>query len=394
VHSPVTERIAAAWAEVTATAARDERVFMKTGASTTVNPNALHCFATGPVDLGVHDDLEGTLAHYLEGDAAGTTPFDRPTLAAEVGETASWAIAGDPSPLDAEWMLLDPRVALVHFGTNDMEAGVTYESALPGFYAAMSTLLDSLIERGTVPVVHAITRRGDSAEAQLWVPTYNAVLRGMAQARLVPFVDIYVAIDPLPGHGLAGDGLHLEAYSEGACILDAAGLEHGYNQRNLVVLEGLDRLRTTLESGQALDDVADELAGEGTFDAPYEILDLPFAHSSDTSESGGVEIDAYPDCGSDADESGPELVYRIELVEETAVRAVVLDLEDVDVDVHLLDASGDAAGCVVRGDTAIGRTLAPGTWYFVVDTFVTDEPLAGPYTFVVHACEPGDLECL
>jgi len=78
-------------------------------------------------------------------------------------------------------------------------------TVLPGYFANMSDLLDALIDAGIVPIVFGISRRLDSAAADLWVQTYNAVARGLAQARSIPFIDLRLALEPLPGYGISGD---------------------------------------------------------------------------------------------------------------------------------------------------------------------------------------------
>lgn len=398
VHSPITPHVAEHLR--TLAAAGDglaDDVFMKVGASTEVNTNNLYCFADADaVQLGDHEALAPTLARFRGGDADGTTPFDRASLAAEVGRGAGWAITGDPSPLTAELAAISPALALVHYGTNDMQLGITHASALPPFYDAMGELLDTLELRGVVPVVLAIMRRGDDPAANRWVPVYNAALRATAQARQIPLIDTYLAIDSLPGHGLGADGLHLEPDPDGACLLTEAGLEHGYNRRNLAQLELLARSDRVLVDGTYLDEVdASWIPADapGTLDAPVPITTLPFADARDTSLAVSDAIDGYPGC-DDTDESGPEVVYALELDAPTRVRIVALDRAGVDVDVHLLDGpSGD--DCVVRDDTWIGIELAAGSHRIVVDTWSSAGfDYAGAYVLVVVPCADDDPECV
>lgn len=393
-HSPITAFVAErvrAIASAASTAKPD--VFMKVGASSTVSRSTLFCFAEGPVDLGEQEELALTLQHFLAGDAAGTTPFDRESEAAEVGRSAAWAIAGDPSPVDVERAALEPSLALVHYGTNDMGGGATFESALVAFQRNMTTLVDGLLEVGVVPVIFGVTRRGDDDEANRWVSAFNAASRGVAQREQVPFVDLHHAIDPLPGHGLAGDGLHLESYEGGACVLDAEGLQHGYNVRNLVALEVLDRAREVLMDGvEALDPAAAGLAGIGAAEDPWVIPGLPFAHDA-SSARGAREVDVYPAC-SDTDESGPELWYRLELEAPTRLRALVLDAAGVDVDLHLVGDATTGEGCLARGHHRVEATLPPGTYHLAVDTFVDgDVEMSGQYLLVIVSCDEDDAAC-
>ena len=393
VHSPLTDYVADNLRDIAQLGpALREDVFLKAGASSTVSYSALHCFSGDNVDLGEHDHLEPTLSFFLGGDAAGTDPFDRATEAAQSGRGAGWCISGSPSPLQTEVTAVDPRIALVHYGTNDMNFGVTYASAAYPYYANMNVLLDSLIEQGIIPVVFGITHREDSASANRWVATYNAINRGLAQARQIPFIDMFEAIDPLPNHGLSSDGLHLQGYDGGPCVLTSEGLEFGYNMRNLISLQGLDRAVAVLvDDVDALDDPDAPPAGDGTAALPHPVFELPFSDTRDTTE-GEALIDAYPAC-DDADEGGPELWYSLELDAPTAIRAMVLDLEGVDVDLHLLDGSADPGGCLARGDRLIEGTLDAGTYHLVVDSWGAADSFPGDYLLVVVECDADDVDC-
>jgi hypothetical protein len=111
---------------------------------------------------------------------------------------------------------------------------------------------------------------------------------------------------------------------------------------------------------------------------------LPFAHLASTLLSPNRDLDEYTGCGSTADESGPELTYELDLAAPARVRAMVLDRGDVDIDVHLLDSTGTAAGCLDRDHRAVVADLAPGRYFLVLDTFVdAGVELAGECLLVV-----------
>jgi len=396
VHSPVTAYVADRWRDYAESSMvpRDD-VFLKAGASSTVSANTLHCFENDDTtDLGTHAELADALAFFRGADVGGSSSYGRTTLAAETGRSAAWVVDGTPSPLEQEWDAIDPRWALAHYGTNDMNLGATHGSAMVPFHEAMMQLVDTMLERGTIPVVFGITRRADSATAQLWVESYNAALRGMAQSRQVPFVDLYAAIDPLPEHGLSSDGLHLRAYGQGACLLTDEGLQWGYNMRNLVALEVLDRAMAVLvDDAVNLDDEAPLFDGDGSPDAPWRVDAFPFAHSADTARSPTSAVDAYPPC-DDADESGPEFRYRLELDQPTPMRVLVLDGPDVDVDVHIVEAGGNGDTCLSRGDRRIEGEFPAGQWDIVVDTWSSGgETFVGEYLLVVLPCQPEDEAC-
>jgi len=378
---------------------RADDVFMKVGASGTVSQRLLYCFADDDqsrysLELDGRGHLMPTIEHFRAGDASGTTPFDRPTAAARSGMSAVWAITGTPSPLDTEIDAINPRFALINYGTNDMQRGTTPQTALFPFYSNFTQLVDQVIAAGIIPIVTGLNPRSDSARAARWVPTYNAVSRGVAQARQVPYVDLYLANVNLPSMGLVSDGIHGNVYSDGRtqpCVFDAAGLEFNYNVRNLVSLEVLHELVATVVDGAAAPDTsASTQVGDGSPGAPFEIGGLPFTHAADTSQSMHSNIDGYPTCDSGQDESGPEYLYRFNLPSSTRLRILVLDGGGVDIDLHLLNTSGE---CVERNDKIIQGTFAAGDYALSLDTYVSGGPRSGAYQVVLLECEANDADC-
>jgi hypothetical protein len=122
---------------------------------------------------------------------------------------------------------------------------------------------------------------------------------------------------------------------------------------------------------------------DGTHDCPHVVEGFPFVHVADTATVATREFDLY-NC-STANESGPEVVYLF-TVDTTGTLNVAVDDVDgdaVDVDVHLLDAD-DPSSCLDRADISFNRTLGPGRYFIVVDTYVegTTE-LSGPYTLTL-----------
>lgn len=356
-------------------------VFAKLGASNTVNPNHLHCFAGPDVDLDGRDALRPTVDYFLGGDAAGSNPYERDSLATTVGWSAYKVLEGAFSPLDQEVAALSPRYGLVHFGTNDIQLRNIH------LYAEnLLDIADELISDGIIPVFTSLPPRDDDAEADAWVPRYNAVMRGVAQARQVPFIDLHRELVTLPDHGLGGDGIHLNVYRpSGArgCVFDSAGLQYGHNVRNLLTLQMLDRARGALD-GDASDASAPALSGEGTTSDAFVVQRFPFTDLRDTSTGGQRLYDRYDGCDAAQDESGAEYVYQVEVDSRTTLRAFVLDRGEVDIDLHLLDDSAETAGCINRAHKSITATVDPGVYYFVLDTFVASgDEKAGEYLFAV-----------
>ncbi len=363
-------------------ATMSDDVFAKIGASNTVNRNHLHCFAGPNVHLDGRTELSTTVDHFGAGDAAGTSPYERESLAATVGWSALKALEGDPMPLEQEVSALSPRYGLVHFGTNDIQLRNIYQYA-----DNLLDIADWLIARGVLPVLTSLPPRDDDASADAWVPRYNAAMRAVAQARQVPFIDLHRELVDLPDHGIGSDGIHLNVYRpSGArgCDFSQEGLEHGHNMRNLLTIQTLDRMRRVLDGEDAPDATAPHLTGEGTTSAPFRVDAFPFSDVRDTSAGGQRLYDRYDGCNADQDESGAEFVYRVELDSPATLRAFVFDRGDVDIDLHLLDGTAAPAGCIERDHKTITATLDAGVHYFVLDTFVSGgDEKAGEFIFVL-----------
>ena len=102
--------------------------------------------------------------------------------------------------------------------------------------------------------------------------------------------------------------------------------------------------------------------------------------------AGEPRIDVYDGCQATQDESGPEIVYRLELAAATHLAAYVVDRGTVDVDVHILAGAIDGASCVARGHQSAVADVGPGTVYIVVDSFVSGGVIHdGEYVLALRA---------
>ncbi|MFK7988707.1 MAG: SGNH/GDSL hydrolase family protein [Sandaracinaceae bacterium] len=362
-------------------AARDNRhdnVFMKVGDSSTVSRGFLECLSDpDEVELDGRGTLTPTLTHFRRGRAGTRSPFRRDSLAAHEGWSARHVLSGRPSPLLRELNAIRPRFALVMNGGNDVEGRDDYVYA-----TRMMRIVELLVGQGVIPVLNSIPPRTDDAEANGWVERYNQVSWAVAAAFQIPYLDYHQVMRALPRQGLAGDGVHPNIFIENnrghACRFDEEGLQYGHNARNLLALQGLDRLRrTVVEEESAPDPEAPELSGRGTVASPFEVRRLPFAQLADTTETGSEDIDGYPGCDAEQDEGGRELVYRLVVEEELSLRVLAVGRGDADLDVHLLRDRPIGESCIARGDREVVSTLTAGTYYVVIDTFVDERPRAG-----------------
>ena len=372
--SPVTPDVAAELARIAALAPTADHVFGKIGDSMTVAASFLTCFDGAHPDLGAHTDLADTIEWFRTGDAAGATPYGRVSTAATGGWTAADMLSGSPSPLDRELTAIAPRYGITLLGTNDVRTGRTFQA----FGADLWTIVDREIARGTIPILSTLPAMHGDPGGNANIPIANRVIRAIAQGRSLPLVDLHLALSTLANEGIGSDGLHPTTAPEGGCALTDRALAYGYNWRNLLSLQALDRTRRAC-SGQPIDSNAARRIGSGTHADPY-LGHLPLADLADT-RTGDATFASYPGCGVTA--SGREIVYRLELTAATAIDAFVIGRTPVDVDVAILSGSLTAASCVAGGDLTASATVGPGTVFVVVDS--RSPASEGEFVVVVQA---------
>lgn len=365
-HSPMSAGVVRRLAEVLAGSRGRRDVFAKVGDSITVSGAFLSCFARPDVVLGAHGHLAPTMDYFRRTLADGVaSSFERSTLAAAVGWSSARPIEGSPSPLEREIAATRPGFAVVMLGTNE-----TYAQGIYPFARNLLATVDALLGLGVVPVLSTIPPRRDRGEARALVPEMNAVVRAIAEERQVPLVDYWQTLTGLPSSGLMPDGVHprsLVSAIARPCWLDAEGLSHGMNQRNLVTLEALDRARRFLVDHAPPEPDPPPLSGMGTLGEPFLVDALPFVHHGDTRSQGSSDVDRYA-C-SPADTSGREVVYAVTASAPTRLSIRAFSGAGVDVDLHWMTAK-DGATCVARDDRGLVVDAAKGTHYLAVDTVV------------------------
>ena len=399
VHSPLTAftaRHLRAIASVDPTRRRD--VFMKVGDSMTVASTFLGCLDDG-VALGPAACAAGAIAGF-DGSIEGATCFDRASLAAQVGAGAGWAVDGAPSPMEQELAASDAAFAVVMYGTNDALGGGTFDAQAFDFkfrnYAkGLFAVVDGLTARGVVPIVSSVPPRTDDPLAPHTITTMNAIARGVAQGRQVPFVDVHRELTPLPGQGVGEDGVHVSVYGDGsghdACVFDDLGLSYGQNVRNLVVVQALERARRVVVDGDGALEPAGafaKTAGTGTKADPVVVAEWPFTDLRALRGDLSSTIADTSSCGGAGGLTSSEVFYRVDVSARTRVRAVAVTPAGADVRVA---AYGPGGGCAAAGGAWVGLALDPGTWTFVVDA--AGNSGHREFLFVLHACADGDPAC-
>ncbi len=380
-HSPITRQVTQRLNGIVADGLSQGKIssrFIKVGDSITVTPNyfmgqyihpdydpAVHSTYDFTRDLDRYEYLRQSMEYFLaEVISGGETSFDRQSLAAQIGQTASWAVSGDPSPLQQEIDAVSPLYAVIMFGTNDIGWWPDDHYTMSWIIEHLAEIVDYCIAEGTVPILKAPPPRVDDSVYELKMLTLSHLIRALAQARQIPFVDYHRAMVPLPDSGLGGDGVHPNVYQGNwMCHLTPAGLQYGTNMHNLVAMQAFDRaLRATVKGTPALDFEPPALVGDGTQGSPLQVDGIPFVDAHETTADG---LDVY---------------YSFTLAESTQLRFMTMDQGTVDVDVSILN---DALEVLYADDGQLDITLGAGQYSMVVETSGGSAANAGEYQALI-----------
>ena len=342
--------------------------FAKVGDSVTASGDFFHCLVTDKVRWGRHEDLRPTVAKFRA--AIGPNPFQRESLAARIGWSAHKVLEGSPSPLERELAIMRPRYALVMFGTNDIEIG-----QLHYFADRMFDVVERLAQRGVIPVLSTIMPRQDRDGAAASVPRYNAVIRGIAQARQLPLVDFHRELVPLPRQGVGEDGIHPKTYvgklGRNACDFTDPGLRYGYNRRNLLMLRALRRVSAAMEDPDLPPEPEPPpLARATAAGGALVITGLPFVEARRAKAATRRVLDEYS-CASKRPTNGPEFLYQFSLQARTTVRIMGFDRGGADVDLWLMPSPPQPDRCLGHSRRIILTTLPAGTYTLALEVLAT-----------------------
>ncbi len=187
--------------------------------------------------LGEYQSLEEVIQEFRGS-------FARTSLSAKSGFNASsvfaplWAdrkqCLPDEFPLACEYRVHRPSFAFITLGTNDVWHMDTFEPQ-------MRRIIEFSIENGVVPI---LSTKADNDEGD---GSINAMIASLAQEYEVPLWNYWLAVQPLPEHGLQEDGAHI---SWGANRFDdPQAMQKGWPMRNLTALQVLDTVwRTATDS--------------------------------------------------------------------------------------------------------------------------------------------------
>jgi hypothetical protein len=168
---------------------------------------------------------------------------------------------------------------------------------------------------------------------------------------------------PLPSYGLGGDGVHPNSmgYNQN-CWFTTAGLQCGYNMRNLITLQALNKMyQITANSVASLDAEPPALAGTGSQGDPYIIDSISFIDAQTTSASV------------------PDVYYKLVLTQTLNMRAIATFQGGANIDISLLNSSLGVI-TTATSDALIEQSLTAGTYYIKLQTSGASY---GAYQFLV-----------
>jgi len=233
--------------------------FTRVGDSITASPNFLTPIGQGNYNLADYGYLGGAINFFSGPNGRGANPFSASSVAAHNGwstesvlnpANASGGCNAGETPLECEYRLTKPAVALIMFGTND--AGGMPSAT---FRANLQIIVQKSIDMGVIPVLSTIPPKQYNPATDGRIFEFNQIITATARAYDVPLWDYYSAMAVLPDEGLASDGVHPSPASDGLnAVFDDSHLQYGYVVRNLTALQVLYVLwqQVLYDAGQAV----------------------------------------------------------------------------------------------------------------------------------------------
>ena len=211
----------------------DPHSFSKIGDCQNITTYFLSAFEDPDLySLGGYADLQATIDWYFGS-------FSRESLAVAGGLNVARVLSPfhanrklcDPNenPLNCEVRVNNPSVALVSLEENwSQRTPEEYEKHL-------RTIVETLIAEGVLPI---LATKADNLEGD---HSINKAIARVAADYEIPLWNFWLAVQPLPGHGLQADGFHLTL--AGSYFDDPVRMKTAWAWRNLTALQALDVVR-------------------------------------------------------------------------------------------------------------------------------------------------------
>jgi len=185
--------------------------------------------------LANHSYLQGVIDHFSASLAQDSlAAFDGLVTTAALDPTFANPLACLPgeTPLQCEYRVHKPGVAIIMFGAQDL-----LFTPPDQFDLNLRHIVHETIQAGVIPVLSTFPGNLKQWDQSI---QYNQIVVQVALDYQVPLMNLWLAFEGLPNHGLSEDGRHPSAPITEAGDLSPANLQRGYPLRNLVTLQTLD----------------------------------------------------------------------------------------------------------------------------------------------------------
>lgn len=221
-------------------------VFAKAGDCMTADNHLfLGQFGEGQYNLGAYGSLKEVIDYYsrvpvtnwlgnslVAHSQAAITGFNVITVEDPTFADPAPCNNGE-TPLSCEYRLVRPSLAIIMFGTNDV---MDLNAAQFDFYlrlVVMDTIKSGVIPLlSTFPGIPGVSPKSDQ---------FNQIIFQVARDYQVPVMNLWLALQPLPGHGRNPDSVYLSRLDDtNVSSFEQDNLRYGYTLRNLLTLQALD----------------------------------------------------------------------------------------------------------------------------------------------------------
>ena len=241
-------------------------VFSKIGDSITATYSFLAVtMGCDEYNLATHTDLQPVIDYFRAREfppdstdvwCGVSNSFSRVSRCAESGWSAGSALetltdipsgcaAPYNTPLRCELRITRPSIALIMFGTNDLQWDDTET-----YRDHLSRIVQECLDAGVIPALSTIPPRLDSQALGALVGQFNEVVIAVAHENQIPIWNYWLALQgsEMVNHGISDDGIHPNLYGNCApeCLsgdFSSEGLRYGFNKRNFTALQVLDKIR-------------------------------------------------------------------------------------------------------------------------------------------------------
>ncbi len=233
------------------------RVFAKLGDCMTENEFFLGPISNNRFDLGEYAAVKPAIENFLgvPTRSASGMAWDEDSFASiGLASAGGFNVAGpldptwtnpewcnpDESPMGCEYRVSKPSIAIIMFGTNDVNA-----TDLPTYDYYLRSIISQTLDAGIIPILNTFPNRPENVEKSKQL---NQIVAKVAQDYAIPLVNLNRALDGLPNDGVdPNDSTHLSAPADKRVdVFSNNNLQYGFTVRNLVTLQALDEVLKAL----------------------------------------------------------------------------------------------------------------------------------------------------